>query len=480
MIPLEKYFSSICELRGEELSAEDEEKIGTAYKLAEKYHRGQIRASGESYFEAHCIPVSLKVAGLQLSSDMIAAALLHDTLEDTALTYEELAYQLGDEIAYIVDGVSKLSKVKYRGGDRHAESLRKFFVATAKDLRVVLLKLCDRWHNLETLEHLPEAKRQRIARESILIHAQLATRLNMGQVATHIKDLAFPYAYPEEYRKTISTIGKSLTDANTVVDELVSQLHTELQKSLGYQPMIDKRVKGLFSTYQKLERKNWNIDAVHDLVAMRVIVKTVEECYRVLGILHSFWPPLPGRFKDYISLAKPNGYRSLHTVIVTNKGINVEVQIRTETMHEYNEYGVAAHHMYKTVSNNDERPTFSWINQLSQLNDADVPADEFLGLLSTDFFETRIFALTPKGDVIDLPQNATALDFAYAIHSDIGDHAMGARINGVFTKLESTIPSEATVEIITSPKSKPTKKWLDFAVTSQARSKINRYLRESS
>lgn len=477
MIPLDQFFDEVRSLRGEDLSSEDAEKIGQAFTLAEHYHTGQVRANGQPYFFEHCVPVAYKVASLELSSTLIAAALLHDALEDTELTYEELHKTCGQEIADLVDGVSKLSKVKYRGSDRHIESLRKFFIATAKDLRVVILKLCDRWHNLETLSYLPEEKRQRIARESILVHAQLASRLNMGQLASTIKDLAFPYAYPEEYEKTKQAIGEVLAKADDVIGEVQQILVPLLNDSLGYTPLVDKRVKGLYSTYEKLCRKSWRVEEIYDLIAIRVIVNEVEECYRVIGIIHGLWRSLPGRFKDYISIAKPNGYRSLHTVITTTSGIPVEVQVRTYAMHTFNEYGVASHHSYKTRSTGAEKPTFEWLTQLSKLDNQTSP-EEYLHLLKTDFFERRIFALTPAGDVVDLPAGATVLDFAYAIHSDVGERALAGKINGNHTRLESVIESESTVEIITSPKSKPTKRWLDIVVTSQARSKIKKYLNE--
>jgi GTP pyrophosphokinase len=476
MISLDTYFQSINRLRKEPLSDADKRVIARAFEIGQTYHDGQLRANGKDYFEDHCIPVSCHVAELEMDAEMIAAALLHDTLEDTKLTLKELVTQCGTDIASMVDGVSKLSKVKYRGGERHVESLRKFFVAIAKDARVVILKLCDRWHNLETLHFLPEEKRERIARESILIHAQLASRLNMGKLANTLKDLAFPFAYPNEYDKTRNALGHSLERAHAAARIIHHRLDALALKTLSYEATIDERVKGLYSTYQKLERKNWNVNLIYDLVALRVIVKNVDDCYRMLGAIHGAWHPMPGRLKDYIALPKPNGYKSLHTVVMDSSGVNAEIQIRTENMHLANEFGITAHHLYKVRKNGEAGKSFDWIDQLSSLQDKGLSPDEYINELKSDFFETRIFALTPEGDVIDLPQGATVLDFAFAVHSDIGEHAESAIINGsphdIFTKIES----ESVVQIITSKGPTFCEDWLDKVVTSHAKNRINRAL----
>lgn len=477
MITLEKYFAELSTCRGDILSAKDEESIGKAFELAQRYHSDQKRANGDNYFEGHCVPVSYNVAKLGMPSEMIAAGLLHDTIEDTDITYEMLVQSFGKDIAGMVDAVSKLSKIKYQGNDRHVESLRKFFVATAQDARVVILKLCDRWHNLETLEHLPEAKRVRIAQESIVIHAQLASRLNMGKLASTLKDLAFPYAYPEEYKKTWTIIESSLKKSSETIDSMFEELHPLAKDTLGYEPVMDKRVKGVYSTYQKLNRKNWDIHEVFDLVALRIIVRTREQCYQILGSIHGRWQPLPARLKDYIALPKPNGYQSLHTTVMSGTGIMVEIQIRTMDMHIKNEYGIAAHHTYKNKNEGQASGSFGWLNQLSSLNELALSPEEYIHELQTDFFETRIFALTPKGDVIDLPYGASVLDFAYAVHSDIGDHAKGAIVNGVFRGIAVPVESESVIDVVTSAKAKPTKKWLECVVTSQARNRIQKAIK---
>lgn len=476
MITLDKYFAELSKVRGEELSAADEELVGTAFELGRKHHAGQLRANGDDYFDGHCIPVSYNVASIRMPADMIAAALLHDTLEDTALTRKVLSATCGKEVAFMVDGVSKLSKVKYQGNDRHAESLRKFFVATAKDVRVVILKLCDRWHNLSTLQHLPPEKRERIAKESILIHAQLASRLNMGQLASILKDLAFPYAYPDYYQKTIAIIGPRLKNGESVIDDMFQELHPLALETLNYEPIIDKRIKGNYSTYKKLLRKKWKINEVYDLVALRVIVNSRDDCYKILGTIHAKWHPLPGRLKDYIALPKPNGYQSLHTTVMSGTGLMVEVQVCTKAMHFVNEFGVATHHAYKNSSDESEKVSFAWIDQLSELKNRPLSPEEYIHELESDFFETRIFALTPRGDVIDLPMGATVLDFAYAVHSDIGDHARGANINGRFKPIYAKVESETVIDVVTSQGIVARESWLDFVMTSHARTRIQKAL----
>lgn len=476
MIPFDSYIKSIEEARGECLEADERTMLLDAFEIASTYHSGQKRANGDDYFEGHCVPVSLKVALLNMETSMIAAALLHDSLEDTSLTYDELVERCGIDIADMVDGVSKLSKVKYKGNDRHLESLRKFFVAIAKDARVVILKVCDRWHNLETLEYLAPEKRQRIAQESIVIHAQLASRLGMGKLASILKDLAFPYAYPEDYEKTVTFLSEALKLAQTTVDEMYDELVPLCSQLLGYNPEIDKRVKGVYSSFKKLQRKDWQIGELYDLVALRVIVKNIDDSYRILGAIHTKWHPIPGRLKDYIAIPKPNGYRSLHTSVISRSGLIVEIQIRTNAMHNFNEYGIASHHSYKNHGQGESRESFEWISQLGSLEDEKLTPEEYIRELRSDFFQDRIFALTPKGDVIDLPVGATILDFAYALHSDIGDSAQGGRINGKFTSLNTEIPSESIIEIVVSSRNKPSDKWLEWAKTNHARSKIKRRL----
>lgn len=453
--------------------------IERAYEFAQKAHAGQTRASGEPYFEGHCVPVALHILDLGMDSPLLCAALLHDTVEDTEVTVEQIKEHFGDEVAVLVEGVSKLGKLKYRGNERHVESLRKFFVSVAQDVRVVILKLADRWHNLETIEYLPEDKQKRIALESIMIHAPLASRLGMGKLVTTINDLAFPYAYPEEYEKTRKLMVARLKKAEGTIKKVYRGMLITISESLGYTPKIDKRVKGTYSLYKKLERKHWNEDEIFDLVAFRVITETVADCYSALGAVHNHWRPVPGRVKDYIAVPKPNGYQSLHTAIFSGDGPIVEVQFRTQEMHEFNEYGVASHHSYKNIAlqRGVNKETFAWIEQLREFQNADLSPTDYLKRLRTDFFQDRIFVFTPKGDVIDLPFGATILDFAYAVHTQVGEHANGGKINGKYMALRTILHSEDIVEIDTSTKSHPSDKWLEMCITSDAQGRIRRYLK---
>lgn len=454
--------------------------IEKAYEFGKAAHTGQKRASGEDYFEGHCVPVAYHIIDLEMDTPLICAGLLHDTIEDTDVTKEDIEKEFGKDIVGLVEGVSKLGKLKYRGNERHVESLRKFFVSVANDVRVVILKLADRWHNLETLEYLPPNKQERIALESILIHAPLASRLGMGKLVTTITDLAFPYAYPEEYKKTRQLMDHKLKRADDTITKMYRGLLRLMSEELGYTPKIDKRVKGTYSLWRKLERKNWNEDEIFDLVALRVIADNVGDCYKALGSVHNHWKPVPGRIKDYIAVPKPNGYQSLHTALFTGDGFIVEVQIRTQEMHEFNEYGVASHHSYKNTNlqKGVHKETFAWIEQLKEFQDAKVSPSDYLKRLKTDFFNDRIFVYTPKGDVIDLPFGSTVLDFAYALHSEIGDKTRGGKINGKNVALKTQLHSEDIVEIDVNKNSQPSDKWLEWSVTNTSQAKIKRYLKK--
>ncbi len=460
-----------------DLTPQDIKLIEKAYDFGKKAHLGQKRMTGENYFEGHCVHVADHVIELGMDATLVAAALLHDVIEDTERTAVEIKAEFGEEITSLVEGVSKLGKIKYRGNERHVESLRKFFVSVAQDVRVVILKLADRWHNLETLEHLSPEKQKRIAEESILIHAPLASRLGMGKLVVIINDLSFPFAYPDAYKRTKELRDTRLKNADATITKLYRNLQVELTKSLGYSPRIDKRVKGMFSLFKKLERKKWNIDEVYDLVALRAIVRTIPDCYQGLGAIHAHWRPVPGRIKDYVAVPKPNGYQSLHTAVFSGDGPIVEIQLRTEDMHDFNEYGIASHHSYKG-SSSGSRESFAWIEQLRLFQAADLQPSDYLKRLKTDFFQDRIFVFTPKGDVIDLPRGATILDFAYAVHTQIGEHAGGGKINGKFMALKTPLASEDIVEIVTNPKAHPTDKWLEQCVTSNAIGKIRRYVKK--
>lgn len=455
--------------------------IEKAYDYAKIAHTGQLRVNGKDYFKEHCVAVANHIIDLGMDTPLICAALLHDTIEDTDTTIDDLKKEFGEEIATLVEGVSKLGKLKYRGNERHVESLRKFFVSVAQDVRVVILKLADRWHNLETLEFLPPDKQKRIALESIMIHAPLASRLGMGKLVNTINDLAFPYAYPEEYKRTKDLMVARVKKADNTITKMYRGISADLHNTLGYTPKIDKRIKGTYSLYKKLLRRKWNIDEVYDLVALRAIVNSVSDCYQSLGAIHNHWRPLPGRVKDYIAVPKPNGYQSLHTAVFSGDGPIVEVQIRTAEMHEFNEYGVASHHSYKNshLQKGPDKESFAWIQQLREFQNADISPSDYLKRLRTDFFQDRIFVFTPKGDVIDLPSGATVLDFAYTVHTQIGEHASGGKINGKYVALKTPLNSEDVVEIVTNPKSKPSDKWLEMSITSNAIGRIRRFVKRS-
>lgn len=463
-----------------DMSEPDKTLINLAYDFAAKVHSGQTRKSGSDFFSEHCLGVANHIIELDMDPPLICAALLHDSVEDTEITQSEILNTFGQEISDLVEGVSKLDRVQYLGNERHIESLRKFFISVAQDLRVVILKLADRWHNLETLQYLTPERQQHIAMESLMIFAPLASRLGIGKLVGTINDLAFPYAYPEEYKKTRELMDSQIKKSEATITRMYRDLSSDLHNSLGYSPEIDKRVKGVYSLYKKLERYHWEVELIYDLVALRAIVKNVKDCYQALGAIHDHWRPAPGRIKDFIAVPKPNGYQSLHTAVFSGDGLMVEIQIRTKEMHEFDEYGIASHHSYKMgqLHGSDYKESFAWINQLREFQKDDISPSEYLKQLGTDFIHDRIFVFTPKGDVIDLPQGATILDFAYAIHSEIGEHASGGRINGKYMALKTPLENEDIVEIVTNTKAHPSDKWLEYCVTSDAQNRVRRYIKK--
>jgi GTP diphosphokinase / guanosine-3',5'-bis(diphosphate) 3'-diphosphatase len=489
----------------------DRELIRKAYDFAAEAHKDHKRYSGEPYM-IHLAAVGLKLAQMGLSPQTIAAGILHDSIEDTAVTNKEIRDNFGDEILFLVDGVTKLSSVRYHGTDRHNESLRKLFVATSQDIRVLIIKLVDRLHNMETLNHVPVEKQKRIAKETLEIYVPVAHRLGMGKLRKELEDLAFPYVYPEESERVRSVL-KSRIDKN---QEMLERERKVLQKKLADVGIVSftttYRVKGLYSLFHKLKRKEWEIASVYDLLAMRVVVDSVEECYRVLGIVHELWRPLPKRVKDYIAFPKPNGYQSIHTTVTTQNGVILEIQIRTKRMHQEAEFGVASHILYKqpVISDNQEKPSMfaslipmlfrpfrsritvdeeqqlvksptephhtkiaRWVSQIGQAyNEKHHSTEDFVEDAQSDFFSNRIFVLTPIGDPVDLPVGATPIDFAYAIHSEIGDRVSGAKVNQKLVQLDTELKNGDIVEIETRKSAKPSKKWLGYAKTSVARRKI--------
>jgi len=451
---------------------DDKALIQKAFDFATKSHEGHVRKSGEPYIN-HLFGTAKNIANLGMNAVVISAGLLHDSIEDTAVTPEEIEKEFaewnGREILFLVEGVTKLGKIRYQGTNRYNESLRKLFVAMAEDIRVLIIKLCDRLHNMQTLSHIPKEKQLRIAKETLEIYAPLAYRLGIKTLQRELEDLAFAYVYPKEYEEIKKILKKKKDEVEAHLDKFQKSLKKELAKNGITDFKMDYRVKSLYSLYKKLQKYKWEVESVYDISAIRVTVKEIADCYRVLGIVHGVWRPLPERIKDYIATPKLNGYRSIHTTIFTGDGGIIEVQIRTEEMHDQAEYGVASHLSYK-----EGKKTTNWIQELVDFQkDA---GDEFLENAKKDFFEERIFVFTPIGDVIDLPKDSTVIDFAYAIHTDIGEHVAGAKVNGKFVAITKILQNSDRVEVETKKSAKPTKKWLENCKTTMARRKITNYL----
>lgn len=486
----------------------DKEFIKKAYDFALKAHEGQLRKSGEPYFN-HVFETAKILAGLKMGPYTIIAGLLHDSIEDGVATEEIIKKEFGDEVLFLVSGVTKLGKVKYRGAERHVESLRKFLVAAAQDVRVLIIKLADRLHNMRTLQYVRPDKQKRIALETLEIYAPLAYRLSIRMLSRELEDLSFQYVYPAEFKKTRELL-KSKREKS--VPELEKFMRT-IKKSLAAENILDfktdYRQKGIYSLYKKLKTHDNDIEKIYDILAIRINVGNITECYKILGIIHSISRPMPGRIKDYIAFPKPNGYQSLHTTVLTTDGATVEIQIRTFEMHLNSEFGIASHILYKNVgsakmkensesrwfkqflpniisyfkddkNNSEEAP--NWINELAESQKHIKTSEEknsFIKNIKADFFNERIFVLTPKGDVVDLPIGSCVLDFAFAIHSDIGIHTNGAKINGKMVSLNTELKNSDIVEIIIKESSKPTSKWLEIVKTNMARRHITNYLEKN-
>lgn len=475
-------YKEIIALMGEGLSNDEEKLIEKAYLFAKRAHEGQKRMSGEPYF-VHVVATAKILAKLGMDAKTIAAGLMHDVLEDTEIKEEEMQKEFGDEIVFLVNGVTKLGTLKYRGHERHVESLRKFFIAMANDLRVVIIKFADRLHNLQTLEHVREDKRKRIALESIEVYAPLANRLGMQKLKNEIEDAAFPYAYPKEYAQVEEIIKERKDKYQKQLEEVSTSLTKELDKNNIQIEEMTYRVKSKYSLYKKLVRYNMDIEKIYDIVALRVIVNTVGECYQVLGLIHSLWKPLPGRIKDYIALPKPNGYQSLHTTVIVDGGGIAEIQIQDKNMHAEAAYGIAAHFAYKETGSKkakNDSSKFKWIEELKELNYSPDQPKQFLEHLKMDFFNDRIFVFTPNGDVLDLPEGSSPIDFAYNIHSELGNHISSAKVNGKMVQILSVLKNGDIVEIVEKKDAHPSSKWLDHTKSSIAKKHIKSYLEKNS
>ncbi|MCI7790138.1 MAG: bifunctional (p)ppGpp synthetase/guanosine-3',5'-bis(diphosphate) 3'-pyrophosphohydrolase [Lachnospiraceae bacterium] len=470
--------------------SDDISMIDKAYGIACEAHKNQVRKSGEPYI-IHPLCVATILADLELDKETIVAGLLHDVIEDTILTNEEVKEQFGADVELLVDGVTKLEQLKYTGDagpasreDMQAENLRKMFLAMAKDIRVIIIKLADRLHNMRTLKHMPAEKQQRIARETLDIYSPLAERLGISKIKVELDDLALKYLEPEAYYDLVNKIALRKTVREKYVQDIVDEVSEHIANA-GIEAQIDGRVKHFFSIYKKMKNQNKTLDQIYDLFAVRIIVDSVKDCYAALGVIHEMYKPMPGRFKDYIAMPKANMYQSLHTTLIGSTGQPFEIQIRTFEMHKVAEFGIAAHWKYKEtsdgkVSSGGEEEKLAWLSQILEWQKDMSDNREFLKLLKSDLdlFSDHVYCFTPSGDVKNLPAGSTPIDFAYSIHSAVGNKMIGARVNGKLVTIDYTINNGDCIEIITSQNSKgPSRDWLNIVKSSQAKNKINQWFK---
>lgn len=481
------------------LNQKDLKLIKKAYQLSEQAHKNQFRKNKEEYIQ-HPLNVALTLANMSLDASTITAALLHDTVEDTQIKLVQIEKEFGPEITKLVQGVTKLGQVKLKKDfsnlnlcekfnprlQSQLENLRRMFVAMAEDIRVILIRLADRLHNMQTLYALEESKRKRISRETLEIYAPLAHRLGIGEIKGQLEDLAFPYVLPREYRWIRGIAGERYQKRKNELQKMIRFIENALKKENIKIIDIHGRTKHLYSLYKKLLKYDKDISKIYDLMAIRIIAKNKSDCYKILGIMHKIWKPLPGYIKDYISMPKPNGYQSLHTTVFSLVGSLCEIQIRTLKMHHLAENGIAAHWKYKNESLANPprkiigiKKEYNWINQLARWQEKINKPEEFKDILKLDFFSDRIFVYTPKGDVKNLPQSATPIDFAYSIHSDIGSHCQGSKVNGKMVSLDYELQNSDIVEIMVSKSAHPRQDWLKKVKTAEARSKIKNFLKKS-
>ena len=455
----------------------DEELLQKAYIFSALEHRGQVRSSGEPYL-IHPLNVAYILADMRLDETSIAVGLLHDVLEDTLTTKEKLQEMFGEDVAELVDGVTKISRYAYVSKEeQQAETFRKMLLAMVSDLRVVLVKLADRLHNMRTLQFLPEERRVAIATETMEIYAPIANRLGMGRIKSELEDLSFRYMHPREYDELRKAVDQKMSVSANVVERLKKTLRDKLDEN-GLQGEVQGRVKSMFSIWSKLRRQEIDIGQLYDYLAFRIVTPTVRDCYGCLGIIHQMWRPVPGRIKDYIAMPKPNFYQSLHTTVVAEKGQPFEVQIRTKDMDLIAEQGIAAHWKYKEgrVGASDDDANFLWLRQLVEWQHEIKDPHVFMNSLKIDLYPDEVYTFTPKGDVFAFPRGATPLDFAYRIHTDVGHRCVGARVNGKLVPLRTTLKNGDIVEIMTGTTQTPSREWVNMVVTSRARHKIRHWL----
>ena len=465
--------------------------IEKAYHIADEAHKGQVRKSGEPYI-IHPLCVAIILAELELDKETIVAGLLHDVVEDTVMTDEEISEEFGAEVALLVDGVTKLGQLSYDADkvEVQAENLRKMFLAMAKDIRVILIKLADRLHNMRTLKYMTPEKQKEKARETMDIYAPIAQRLGISKIKIELDDLSLKYLEPEAYYDLVKQVAQRKSVRDEYVQKLVEEVRAHI-KAAGIQAQIDGRAKHFFSIYKKMVNQDKTLDQIYDLFAIRIIVDSVKDCYAALGVIHEMYKPIPGRFKDYIAMPKPNMYQSLHTTLIGPTGQPFEIQIRTFEMHRTAEYGIAAHWKYKEASNNggavvpmtvSEEEKLSWLRQILEWQRDMSDNKEFMSLLKSDLdlFSDTVFCFTPSGDVKNLPNGSNPIDFAYSIHSAVGNKMIGAKVNGKLVPIDYVIQNGDRIEIITSQNSKgPSRDWLNLVKSTQAKNKINQWFRSS-
>jgi GTP pyrophosphokinase len=449
-----------------------------AYVFSALEHKGQIRHSGEPYL-VHPLEVADLLADMKLDVVAVAAGLLHDVVEDTLTTPERISALFGPEIAHVVEGVTKIGAIPFSSSEeRQAENFRKMLLAMVDDIRVILVKLADRLHNMRTLHHLPEERRTKIAQETLDIYAPIANRLGMSKVKNELEELSFRYIEPKAYEGLRTKVEARRKHAESVIEELTRTIRAKLQDAQVPIINLDGRIKRLYSIHVKLKRQKIDLERVYDFVALRVTTQSIKDCYAALGIIHQTWSPVPGRIKDFIAMPRPNGYQSLHTSVISEHGFPFEVQIRTEEMHRHAEEGIAAHWKYKEgrVGDHTDERYFQWMRQLLEVQQEVRDPQEFMRNLKIDLYPEEVYIFTPKGEVKSLPRGATAVDFAYSVHTDVGNQCVGARINGKMVPLRTRLQNGDIVSIITQSGHKPSRDWLTFVATSRARGKIRHVL----
>lgn len=466
----------------------NQEMLGRAFDYAQKIYGDKKRLSGQTLLE-HCCEIASALSEIKLGTVVVVAGILHEALERVQITRQELKKEFGEEIVSLVEGVTNVGKVEHKGAARSIENLRKLFLATAKDIRVVIIKLINRLHGLKTIGVFDQEKQKRLATETLEIYAPIAYRLGMRKISGELEDLAFPIVYPKEYEWLLSQVRDEYEERDRYLKKITGLVEKALKKADITPIEIHSRAKRYFSLYRKLQRYDMDLNKIYDLVALRIIVKNIDDCYGAMGVIHKLWKPLPGRIKDYIALPKPNGYRSLHTTVFCPDGKITEFQIKTPEMHQEAEYGIAAHWYYseqkglkayiKRLLTKPPEKELKWIQDLQKWQKEFPPGSgDFFQLLKIDFFKDRIFVLTPKGDVIDLPEGATPLDFAYHIHTSVGHRCSGAKADGKMVSLDEPLQNGQMVEILTKKEEKPSQDWLRIAKTSLAKSKIKEWFKK--